>query len=200
MFRKLIGAFAGLAMMGMAGTANAVVLNVSDGQLLGATGVDVGGTLYDVTFVDGTCIALFDGCNEIADFDFTDQATALLACQALLDQVLTDTVAGLFDTDPELTFGCTFSSLCGTLIPFVLVAPGVSAANVENASSTGVDTVTLSGLPTGAGTTSIGNLNYVQFQPSPIPEPSTFALFATGLALLAFLGWRRRGAVQVKAA
>ncbi len=72
MFRKLIGAFAGLAMMGMAGTANAVVLNVSDGQFLGATGVDVGGTLYDVTFVDGTCITLFDGCNEIADFDFTD--------------------------------------------------------------------------------------------------------------------------------
>ncbi len=32
------------------------------------------------------------------------------------------------------------------------------------------------------------------------PEPSTLALFATGLALLGFLGWRRRGSVQVRAA
>jgi hypothetical protein len=33
-----------------------------------------------------------------------------------------------------------------------------------------------------------------------IPEPSTLALFATGLALLAFLGWRRRRAAWVTAA
>ena len=32
------------------------------------------------------------------------------------------------------------------------------------------------------------------------PEPSTLALFATGLTLLAFFGWRRRGSVQSKAA
>ena len=34
----------------------------------------------------------------------------------------------------------------------------------------------------------------------PIPEPSTLTLFATGIALLAFIGWRRRRVVQVKAA
>ena len=33
-----------------------------------------------------------------------------------------------------------------------------------------------------------------------IPEPSTFALFATGLALLAFLGWRRRPRQRTHAA
>ncbi len=42
--------------------------------------------------------------------------------------------------------------------------------------------------------------NIVVTEATSAPEPSTLALFATGLALLAFLGWRRRGSVQVKAA
>ncbi len=32
------------------------------------------------------------------------------------------------------------------------------------------------------------------------PEPSTLALFATGLALLGFIGWRRRGSKWLRAA
>ena len=51
-------------------TASAATLNVVGGQLMGASGVDVGGILYDVEFLDGTCIDLFSGCDESADFDF----------------------------------------------------------------------------------------------------------------------------------
>jgi hypothetical protein len=36
-------------------------LNVVGGQLLGASNVDVGGNLFNVQFLDGTCIDLFDG-------------------------------------------------------------------------------------------------------------------------------------------
>ncbi|MEP4338162.1 MAG: VPLPA-CTERM sorting domain-containing protein [Roseobacter sp.] len=68
--------------------------------------MNVGGTLYDVTFREGTCIALFDGCDEASDFTFTTRSDADAASQALLDQVFVNVLGlGNFDTDPEFTFG-----------------------------------------------------------------------------------------------
>ena len=69
----------------------AATLNVDgSGQKRGAAGVDVGGTLYDVTFRDVTCIALFDGCDEASDFTFATQGDARVASQALLDRVFVE--------------------------------------------------------------------------------------------------------------
>ncbi len=202
MYRKLIGACVGLAMMGMAGTAGAVVLNVSvDGELLGATGVNVDGTLYNVTFVDGSCAGLFSGCNEFADFTFIDAATALLAAEALMATVFTDSGAGLFDTMPELTFGCFVTGDCRTHIPYDPDVPNQYLfTRTGNFADEGLDKSFI-------GTFGNRNLDFSEFPNqinfadfTPAPEPSTLALFATGLALLGFLGWRRRGAVQLKAA
>jgi opacity protein-like surface antigen len=47
----------------MASSAQAATLDVVGGQLHGAFGVDVNGSLYDVEFLGGTCIELFDGCD-----------------------------------------------------------------------------------------------------------------------------------------
>jgi hypothetical protein len=94
--------------LALASSADAATLLVNgSGLLTGATGVDVGGTLYDVEFVEGSCVALFDGCDAVTDFDFTTAADVLAASQALLDQVFLDVSGqGTFDTRPSLTFGC----------------------------------------------------------------------------------------------
>jgi hypothetical protein len=50
---------------------------------MGASDVLVDGSLYDVQFLDGTCIDLYDGCDEVSDFTFQTSASAVLASQAL---------------------------------------------------------------------------------------------------------------------
>ena len=68
----------------MASGAQAATLNVLGGQLMGASGVDVGGSLYDVQFLDGTCIDLYSGCDDVSDFTFQTQFYALLAALGAL--------------------------------------------------------------------------------------------------------------------
>jgi hypothetical protein len=78
-------------------------LNVADnGQLMGASGVEVLGSLYDVEFVDGSCNSLFSGCT---DFMFTTADEAAQASLALIEQVLLDSPVGNFDSVPYLTNG-----------------------------------------------------------------------------------------------
>jgi hypothetical protein len=93
----------------------------ASGILTGARNVDVQGTLYDVDFRDGTCIALFGGCDAASDFAFQSAAAAVAASQALLDFVFVD--SGVFDYDihPELTQGCFGPGgppLCFVFTPF----------------------------------------------------------------------------------
>ena len=54
-----------LVALGCAPFANAdpVLLVNGSGVLTGAHNVQVGGTLYDVMFVDGTCVDVFGGCD-----------------------------------------------------------------------------------------------------------------------------------------
>jgi hypothetical protein len=92
---------------------------------MGASGVDVGGTFYDVQFLDGTCIDLYNGCDDVSDFTFQTQAAAILAAQALLDQVILDGGVGQFDSQPGLTFGCiSLAVFCDVLTPYAFPIPG----------------------------------------------------------------------------
>jgi streptogramin lyase len=114
--RKLIGLLV-LVCACWAGSVNAATLVVSDGQLMGATGVDISGSLYDVAFVDGSCNALFDGCS---NFAFTTDEQARIAAIALIGQVFIDTAQGQFDYDPSLTSGCDNRGGCLALIPYAV--------------------------------------------------------------------------------
>lgn len=133
--------FAGLAALGLSvAPAHAATLVVESGALIGATGVNVNGTLYDVTFSAGTCETLFSGCDEASDLDFTDPGEALDAAQALLDQVFLDGPQGNFDSSPSLTRGCSNPVLCQVYVPHTLNYFGnpdlAQAAAANNAAPT----------------------------------------------------------------
>ncbi len=85
----------------------------SGGALLGATNVDVDGTLYDVAFLDGTCNDVFDACGA-ANFQFSSFAESNLASIALRAQVFDDPA---YTNSPSIINGCESTSTCGIWTP-----------------------------------------------------------------------------------
>lgn len=174
--------------------ANAATLVISGGQLMGATGVDVSGALYDVSFVDGSCAGLFGGCDDYFDFAFTAQGQATLASVALWQSVFVNNASGEFDSVPQLTNGCTDATYCSVYTPFLRWASDevkvVAFANFRE-SEDGSDAVFL---PSNLLRTFDAGANervvYAVWQPSPVPLPAAAWLF--GSAILGLVGVARR--------
>lgn len=98
-----------------------IKLKVDNGMLLGADNVKVNGLLYNVKFQDGTCIALFSGCDDPSDFMFNTLDGSIDSSNALLDQVLIDSIYGDFDSTAGLTMGCSLLfPRCIILNPFMI--------------------------------------------------------------------------------
>ena len=105
----------------------APILQVQDGILTGAKHVSIFGTFtgitsyYDVEFLDGTCAAVFSGCNNFyfgLNYNYSPALAAKEASQALLDQVFINRGAGkLYDDNPTLTRGCSDLYLCEVMTP-----------------------------------------------------------------------------------
>jgi len=198
MFRKML--FIALTLFLSISTARAAVVWEWDGTTLsGAGNVDVNGTLYDVKFMDGSCVSLFTDCDSADDdFAFTTPGDAGDAAQALLDQVLLNPpfnpLGQGFDFIPGLTAGCSFSSIfCTIFIPHTIPIGGVGLVALAGAENSPLDpdnTVT--------GDRSInldlGDVDdevYAIFtKTAVVPIPAAFWLFGT--VLLGLVGFSKR--------
>jgi hypothetical protein len=199
LFRMLVAACAITATVQVSATPTLLV--DANGILTGATNVDVAGTLYNVTFADGTCNALFNNCSS---FSFTGEREAGAAAQALLDQVFVDGPAGNFDSSPEKTFGCSvIKSNCQVLIPYAVYHDrylGLGIAVNWSPDFPGgpqVDQVYTGGYDYSPSIdfTNKTQQNFAIFEQvrpatSDVPEPTSIALMAIATAGLAFT--RRR--------
>ncbi|ARN75477.1 VPLPA-CTERM sorting domain-containing protein [Oceanicoccus sagamiensis] len=87
-------------------------LIVNSGMLMGATDINVEGTLYNVEFKDGSCSGLFSGCDEASDFTFSTQSSAQSASIALERQVYR---MSEFIGVPALTNGCYDDYACNII-------------------------------------------------------------------------------------
>jgi hypothetical protein len=158
-----------------------------DGQLRGASNVDVGGVLYDVAFVEGTCISVFDGCDSADDFALGDLATVTAASQALLDQVFLDRVEGAFDSDPTTTYGCTNAGLGSVQTPYSLIdADNIGVGIALNASAEVNDGIA-DGSTQKTADSSVGAGQFYVFAawtPAAVPAPVPGPGLLVGLALL----------------
>lgn len=187
---------AGLCLAGTGSAQAGPVLNVVDGELLGARNVKIGDKYYDVRFVDGTCAAVFGACDTV-NFFFKTSDDALLAAQALMNQVF----LGVFDDSPELTAGCADLDTCGVDTPYVLGVEGVGdvvrLATANNASDvySGSDGSAMGYVAIDLDLSIVDSLVWAQWSdaispPRDLPEPGSLGI--TGLALAALAMWRRR--------
>lgn len=112
----------------------------SNGKLFSITNVAYENSVFNIDFVDGTCIEVFEGCDSEDDFPFPG-VSGYQASDFLLNELLTDR-NGLFDQSPYLINGCTDPNLCVIYTPIKLYNDGrILRASADNFSDESLDKV-----------------------------------------------------------
>ena len=174
-------------------TSHALLLDIDNGELLGASNIEIDGILYNVSFREGTCIELFNDCDETLDFLFQDKASANKASLALLSSVFS---TSSFDDDPALTFGCESSDICTIWTPYDISTNIVLTSVMYNYSTTSILIDGFSNLDTVTRPVDMSLSTTATFAAwslaTPVVAPSTFALMCIGLLGLGFKFQRYR--------
>ncbi len=171
-------------------TANAAVIHtVSNGKLVSASGINISGQLYNVTFGD-SCATMYAGCNS-ALFDFTSQQQAVAAMNALFSQVLVNNVNvnGVnynFDSNPERVKSCDYVGFCEMWIPYLDLGNNNvrSTWQINNTTNDPVGSTAWDGPYTYGNTESY--MAFTNWERAAVPEPGSIALLALALAGIGF--------------
>lgn len=182
---KLIGA----TFLFTSSLAAAVTLETdANGQLVGVSGLQVDTELFDVVFVDDSCINAFGGCNDaISDFTFQTLDDATAASSALLDALANS----IFLDQPINIFGCSALEVCGITTPYSLstTQPRVNAATLDIRATfqNGLDSTSFTSFLTAADLTDSPSSVYAAYTAvAPVPLPAAAWLFVSALGLLGF--------------
>ena len=179
-----------VASIGLASSAAASTLVFTGTTLTAVEDLLVDGSLYDVEFVDDTCVDIFTGCDALSDFDFTSSVTALAAVQAL--------ILAIGAVAPTDVFGCGVPIGCVAYVPFQIHSDvgAVALARAGNAPGTASDfaDVGLVFVFTSFDSSEDSTSVWADFRVSDaaVPEPATLTLFGVGLAGVGARRWQQR--------